>query len=158
LLGVAGLLIRNDLFLFAWIFPFLAGLIVFRWKSGKIDGWEFGILAGLAGTGTAYTLGLTAFVATMFAALAIAFIDLGPHRILEFFGAISYSLYLVHVAIGGRVINLATRLELGVAGKIAAICAALAVSLAAAWILHRAVEVPAQKWSRHFTWKNAGVS
>jgi peptidoglycan/LPS O-acetylase OafA/YrhL len=158
LLGIAGLSIRNELFLSGWIFPFLAGLNVFRWKSGAIDRWEFGIAVALAGIGTAYTLGPTAFVATTFAALAIGFIDLGPHRILEFFGAISYSLYLVHVAIGGRVINLASRLELGGAGKMAATCVALAVSLVAAWILHRAVEIPAQKWSRHFAWKNAGVS
>ena len=58
-------------------------------------------------------------------------------RLLTRVGLMSYSLYLIHVPIGGRVVNLLRRTSLSVAAIAAT---ALLVSLTAAWIFHRAVE------------------
>jgi peptidoglycan/LPS O-acetylase OafA/YrhL len=92
------------------------------------------------------------FLAALVAALAITYVSLGSHRILDFLGAISYSLYLLHVPIGGRVINLAARLDLGMPGKVAAIAAAALASVGAAYVLYRLVEVPALRWARKLNW------
>jgi peptidoglycan/LPS O-acetylase OafA/YrhL len=71
-------------------------------------------------------------------------------KVLVFLGFISYSLYLLHVPIGGRVINLAGRLPHTMPVELGAETAAMAVSLIAAWLLYRLVELPSQKWSARF--------
>jgi peptidoglycan/LPS O-acetylase OafA/YrhL len=68
-------------------------------------------------------------------------------KVLVFLGFISYSLYLLHVPIGGRVINLAGRLPHTLPVELGAVTAAMAVSLIAAWLLYRLVERPSQRLS-----------
>lgn len=64
-------------------------------------------------------------------------------RILLGLGALSYSLYLVHAPVGGRVVNLLARLEPGPVGALAIAACALAAALLVAWALWRWVERPA---------------
>jgi peptidoglycan/LPS O-acetylase OafA/YrhL len=62
---------------------------------------------------------------------------------LLWLGAISYSLYLIHVPVGGRVVNLGRRwvaeddLSLFLLSLVA-----LAISIAAGWLFHKAIEQP----------------
>lgn len=79
-------------------------------------------------------------------ALAIAFVRVRG-RGFTFFGNISYSLYLLHVPVGGRVINLSLRLTDSPAGKVAALAVALSLSVAASYAFYRLIEKPAQRWS-----------
>ncbi len=60
----------------------------------------------------------------------------------------SYSLYLVHVSIGGRIVNLAKRFGEGPLYELAIVALALLASLVAALLLHRFVETPAMRASR----------
>ena len=66
---------------------------------------------------------------------------------LAWLGAVSYSLYLVHVPVGARVLNLGGRFADGLPGKLAALAAAAAASLLAAWAMHALVERPSRRWS-----------
>lgn len=81
-----------------------------------------------------------------------AFILLGRSarvpRLFLWLGAISYSLYLLHVPIGMRVINLGARLEPTLPNVLGMLVLALVVSLGSAFALHRWVELPAQRWAR----------
>jgi len=74
-----------------------------------------------------------------------------------FLGSISYSLYLVHVPIGGRVVNLAKRFGDGALYEVAIVALALSASLIAAMLLHRFVEAPATMASRKIGRRRAGV-
>ena len=67
---------------------------------------------------------------------------------LTFLGSISYSLYLVHVPIGGRIVNLGRRFGDGAPYDLALSLFALGVSLIVAWICYRLVETTATRWSR----------
>lgn len=80
-------------------------------------------------------------------AVAVAAQQAMPRALLAL-GAVSYSLYLVHVPVGGRVVNLLSRLDPGPWGSVAVVLAALLVSLAGAWAMWRLVERPAIRWSR----------
>ncbi|MGJ8592095.1 MAG: acyltransferase family protein [Aquaticitalea sp.] len=67
---------------------------------------------------------------------------------LIFFGHISYSLYLLHVPIGGRVINISRRFALGVPGKVLVIFIAMVTSIIAAYLFYRIIEKPSHRLSR----------
>lgn len=70
---------------------------------------------------------------------------------LQFLGKISYSLYLIHGPVGERCVSLIERLagnSFGVGWAIIAFASASAVSLAAATLLWRLVEVPTMRLSK----------
>ena len=64
------------------------------------------------------------------------------HRVFLFFGGISYSLYLLHQAIGFAVIH---RLERMGVNSLAAVTLALGLAVALATLLNRCVERPAMR-------------
>jgi peptidoglycan/LPS O-acetylase OafA/YrhL len=64
---------------------------------------------------------------------------------LGFLGRISYPLYLVHVVLGFQVIRLGVDWGWSTAGGVAA---GMALSLGVATLLHYAIEVPVERWSR----------
>ena len=93
--------------------------------------------------------GIATGIVVCLAACAIFFlrsVECGPWT--AFLGSLSYSLYLIHVPIGGRVVNLAKRFGEGPVYEFAIVVAALVASLIVAMLLHRFVEVPAMKASR----------
>jgi peptidoglycan/LPS O-acetylase OafA/YrhL len=85
---------------------------------------------------------------SMGTAFFIAFVDIPRLRVLGFLGAISYSLYLLHVPIGGRVVNIGRRFIDGPFQELALSLVALAVSLVVATIFWRYVEEPAKRASK----------
>jgi peptidoglycan/LPS O-acetylase OafA/YrhL len=100
-------------------------------------------------------LGLCWFVLdsrqTFVAAFAFGFLFLPLNRpvpVLSFLGAISYSLYLVHVPIGGRIVNLATRLPATTILQCAAIIFAVGCSIIGAYCFWRLVERPSARLSK----------
>ena len=60
----------------------------------------------------------------------------------------SYSLYLTHTIVGGRVVNLGKRFVSGTLQELALVATALAVSMAFAWLFAFVVEKPAIRLSR----------
>jgi peptidoglycan/LPS O-acetylase OafA/YrhL len=90
---------------------------------------------------------VVAFIAFV-TAFFIAFVDVPRIRILGFLGAISYSLYLLHVPIGGRVVNIGLRFIDGPFQELFLSLTALAVSLLVATIFWKYVEEPAKRASK----------
>jgi peptidoglycan/LPS O-acetylase OafA/YrhL len=89
------------------------------------------------------------FTVTLGCALTIAFFDnFSNNRMLLFLGNISYSLYLLHIPIGGRVVNLAKRFDLSEFSKALVVIFAVAISIFASWLFYLAVEKPSHKWSK----------
>ena len=80
-------------------------------------------------------------------ALVIAFVRIPRFAPLAWLGAMSYSLYLVHVPIGGRVINLGARLGDSLGVQALVLTAAVVASLITSYAMYRLVEGPAQRWS-----------
>lgn len=152
--SVAGVLYRlpgnglriHGLFLDYWM-EFALGMAIYDWaEGGARRAWA----ASLLGLGVVTALATQDHKVLISLAAAVALIALRPvdaplsasrpGRLLGRLGLFSYSLYLVHVPIGGRVVNLlrrrlATPPWTALVGGIA-----LAASLGAAVLFHRLVE------------------
>ena len=76
-------------------------------------------------------------------------------RIVEFFGRISYSMYLLHIPIGSRVINLSMKWSQTFATKLLVIFAAFAATTIAAYVFYRLIELPSTRWSKRFRYRRA---
>jgi peptidoglycan/LPS O-acetylase OafA/YrhL len=70
-------------------------------------------------------------------------------KTLLFLGTISYSLYLTHVPIGGRVVNLGGRIVEGKLEQFFLSILALVTSIAFAWIFYHVIERRSLQMSRH---------
>lgn len=68
-------------------------------------------------------------------------------RPLVWLGAISYSIYLLHIPIGTRVLSIGDRFADSVPAMVAVLAAGIAVTLAASHVMYRLVELPSQRLS-----------
>jgi peptidoglycan/LPS O-acetylase OafA/YrhL len=88
-----------------------------------------------------YSHGLMISCLTALTTVLIAFCSrYGNVNVLLFLGNISYSLYLLHVPIGGKIINLSKRLELSEIAKFGVVLVALGFSIFAAWLFYKYIE------------------
>jgi peptidoglycan/LPS O-acetylase OafA/YrhL len=140
LLLAVSLLIRDEALVFRYLPLFVAGMLAFQSKAGLIS--TRALLVGLAATAVAGPIAGIG-IAT---ALAIRFVELPASR-LTGFGAISYSLYLLHVPIGGKIMNLGARFAHQTATLLLLLVAAVGASILAAAIFYRLVEKPSQRLS-----------
>lgn len=140
-LGVPTLLL-----VFRWIFLFELGTLAYYLRERMIGVPEYGVGVALAAAGTYVTLGPGVAMVGLAATLLIAFVVI-DNPLLLFLGDISYSLYLVHVPIGGRVMNAGTRFQLGSATAALLALAALATAIGAAYLFHLKIERPARAWA-----------
>jgi peptidoglycan/LPS O-acetylase OafA/YrhL len=140
LLLAISLLVRDEALVFRYLPLFVAGILAFQSKVGLIS--TRALLAGLAATAVAGPIACLGIAA----ALIIRFIELRPSYLTRF-GLISYSLYLLHVPIGGKIMNLGGRFAHGTTALAALLFAAMGVSIAAALVFYRFVELPSQRLS-----------
>lgn len=145
-LAGAAFVIGTDKVVLHWFFLFALGFVAFKYYAGLSGKFTTAILSVAAFAGCWYTLGSYAAYAGLFASVFILFCK-HHNPVLEFLGNISYSLYLIHVPTGGRVINLGSRFASSEIAQVGVVVAALAVSIVAAWLLYRFVEKPAQEWA-----------
>lgn len=130
------------------MFLFLTGVAAARYYLG-IDRLSI-FLASLvtAFLVTAASNGTLSALAGILAALAIVFVQLPRYRILGGLGAISYSLYLIHVPIAQRVGNLGFRYGHHPGYETSVSLLALVTTLVGAFLLWYFVERPAHRLAR----------
>jgi peptidoglycan/LPS O-acetylase OafA/YrhL len=140
------LLVPSSLLVFHWLSLFVLGILAFyvRERTISVGGYFAGL--ALASTVAYLTLAGDCALVALATSLMIAFVSVRSSLLL-FLGDISYSLYLVHVPVGGAVINAGTRLTLGPAAAVVWVLTALATTIIAAYAFHRVVERPARVWA-----------
>lgn len=70
-----------------------------------------------------------------------------------FLGKISYSLYLIHIPIGGRVLNLIEVFTENELLRSIGVFVALAISIFSAWLFYLLIEAPAVRWAKMINYK-----
>jgi peptidoglycan/LPS O-acetylase OafA/YrhL len=89
------------------------------------------------------------FIVTTLCSLLIAFGErLFYSKPLLFLGNISYSLYLLHTPIGGKILNYSKRFDVDEFSKALIVVLALSVSIAVSWVFYMLVEKPSHVWAK----------
>ncbi|MDR3717126.1 MAG: acyltransferase, partial [Puia sp.] len=147
LFSVSSLLLAPyDRAIFTYAPFFILGILLFQWVCGITSKTEFLIL-------TLMTVGLVFFrhgweltFIVVAALLVIVYVDKVP-AFLRWMGLISYSLYLIHVPIGGRIINIAEVKVHSVFLRECIVFVSFAVCLIAAAMFYKFIERPCKRIS-----------
>lgn len=129
---------------------FLIGIALFQYRAGVIGGRAAAVVLLTLAVATALLLGPVVAAAGLLTAFAIVAFETkhgALHRVLTFLGGISYSLYLLHVPVGGRIVNLGVRYAHSAPARWLVLAAAVVVSIATAWAFARIIEHPAQRFA-----------
>lgn len=146
ILGAIAFVVPGDKWIFFYLLFFLNGIVTFMYKVKLMGRAEYlGSLVVLF-VATCLLNGVWLAVLGTVAALLIAFVEI-KFRWLVWVGAFSYSLYLLHVPIGGRVVNLALRFHRNELINFLVVLGALTASCGAAIFLYYFVEKPSQRLS-----------
>jgi peptidoglycan/LPS O-acetylase OafA/YrhL len=152
---VPGFFVPGGSLLFVHLPLFVAGILTYQYKVGRLSkGCYFGGLAVTAMV-TGFGPGVVIAVTCAITSLVIAFVGFGG-RILTWLGSISYSLYLMHVPIGGKIVDLGTRFRHGEFVPSLFLIAAIGASIFSAWVLYRLVECPSQRLSSRISYGKKG--
>lgn len=137
----------------AWVFAYLP-LFVLGWSAawmklapGDHSVWAITAVAALA---TVFQHDIATAAASVTTMLAIRYLPAVSHPGLAWLGSISYSLYLIHVPLGGRVVNLCLRWVPEGCGRWVLGLSATMVSLGGAWVFFKLIEEPCHRLSRRW--------
>jgi len=138
--------VAQDKIIFHSLPIFLVGVFIFQYRVG---------LMGAART--IACLSLNFLMMEKFHGLPVAYTALATGLLivtvsvdnpaLNWFGEISYSVYLLYLPIGVGLIGILSRLPYSGSYLLLIDFAGLAATLAASWVLYRWVESPSQQWS-----------
>lgn len=138
---------------FSWTAFFAIGILVFLRHGKRITAWEFWPLLALAAFCHAEARNLTSADIGVLTGLCILYAPPLKMRWLAGLGTVSYSLYLLHIGVGGAVLmglaNLPERWRWINVQPVGVLLATLA-SVAAARVFYRWIELPIHQLARTF--------
>lgn len=138
--------------IFHWILLFNMGYLVYWLHIERIRIPAFIISLTIVSICSSLSLGLHQTLAGLFAVIFILYFK-NTNKILNFLGNISFSLYLIHIPIGGRIINLGSRFAMSEVSQVMIVLAALGASVITAWIFYNFFEKPAQIFASSIKYK-----
>lgn len=139
-------------FIVRFIPLFLLGVATFQRRASIVGRTEYLLFLVLASCGCVVMVG---WPSTLTALLSVVVITFYNRRsvVSDFFGSISYSLYLLHWSVGHEMLSglgLKVLNAQGDAARTLVILVSLCTCIAAACLLRVTVERPAQRWSSRF--------
>ncbi len=133
---------------FTWTALFAIGILCYLKANKMIDTLSFWIFFSAAFLTHALTKGSISAATGASTGLAILYFPEVRSRVLVWIGSISYSIYLLHMPLWGRVMNLIKRLpDTPIIQVLALLLGALVVILASA-IFFKVIERPSHEFSR----------
>jgi peptidoglycan/LPS O-acetylase OafA/YrhL len=145
-LCVLALSVTSESLVFRYLFLFLMGSVLAQYYVKVIRVPELLLMYVPLTIGCTIAMGWKEALVGIIS-VCIVMVPAFQSKLLTLLGDISYSLYLVHVPIGGRVINLIQRFAHNEVTQLLGVLLAMALSLAGAYVLFRFVEKPSMRLS-----------
>jgi peptidoglycan/LPS O-acetylase OafA/YrhL len=148
----------NGALIIPWLGVFALGMAAFQHSGGLASRGVF--LTSILAI-SAVNVAIHGWILASVVAATALVIVLAPLRRplpgLTLLGALSYSLYLIHGPVGAVVADVALRGVHDPLFQAVVLLGAVCVSLAAAYVMYRAVERPSQQWSARFSYRNTAA-
>lgn len=152
LFGISGFLLSNHDFIFNYSLLFIVGILLFQFQIGYLSKKEFGAFLLIALIFIFVKFDKRYLVAALLPYFFITYFEFND-KVSKFLGNISYSLYLVHIPIGGRIINLCEGHVKNELVRSLFVFVAFIISIFAAWLFYKFVEKPFIGMSKRITYK-----
>lgn len=153
----ASLIPSGEVIIFRYLPLFVFGVVCFQYRIDALSTRLWLALISVAAVAAFFSLGMVATCAGLLASLAIVLSKWRTFRparfgqyvwqFLSWAGTISYSLYLIHIPIGGKIVNIGARFADNSLAVIATLLVAIGASLFSAWLLYVLIEKPSQRYS-----------
>jgi len=143
-------------FIFTYTEYFLAGILLFQVVCKIISSKEFWVMMTALMVLLWFKDGIALTCLTIASVLVINYVNEVP-PFLRYLGMISYSLYLLHVPIGGRIINIAEARINNIYMREGIFVIAFFVCIVAAAIYYRLIERPCKKLSANIKYKKPAI-
>jgi peptidoglycan/LPS O-acetylase OafA/YrhL len=150
--AIMSLFINEHSLIFNYSILFIVGILLFQFHIGYLSKKQFGSFLLLALLLLYIKFDNRYLVAALLPYFFITYFEFND-RVSKFLGNISYSLYLVHIPIGGRIINLCENFVQNEMIRSLFVFVALAVSIFAAWLFFIIIEKPFMTLSKNITYK-----
>jgi peptidoglycan/LPS O-acetylase OafA/YrhL len=147
LITLSGIFVNVHSLFFNYAHLFVVGMLLFLFRIGYLNKNEFGTMLLIVLMLIFIKFDKRYLIAALLPYFFIMYFDIS-NKVSKFLGNISYSLYLVHIPIGGRVINLAENFFQDEIVRSLFVFVAMAVSIFAAWLFYLLVEKPSMKLSK----------
>lgn len=152
LFGISGYFFGSHNFIFNYSLLFIAGILLFQFYIGYISKKAFGSMFLIVLLLIYSKFDNRYLVAALLPFFFVNYFEFHD-KVSKFLGNISYSLYLVHIPIGGRIINICETLFQNELIRSLFVFIALAVSLFSAWLFFRFVEKPFMELAKRISYK-----
>jgi peptidoglycan/LPS O-acetylase OafA/YrhL len=147
IITMIGLSFLNVIELFKYLNLFTIGILTFLYKTEKINLKYYLVYVFIILGFLFFQFKMEIVLVSLFSVLYILLMNT-ENKVLDFLGKISFSLYLIHIPIGGKIINLGMRFIQQDYQKYILLGISLAVSIAFAYLFFVLIESPALKLSK----------
>ncbi len=139
----------SQIVLLHWLPQFVLGVLAFAWSQRRLSRVQLALAVAVAsGVAWAVSGGVAAVASLATVLVMISGFEPGPvWRPCLWIGEHSYSIYLLHIPVGVRVLDLCRARPSWLPSPYLVLAAAMALVLIASWSLFRCVELPSQRWS-----------
>jgi len=145
--GTLGMMIGNHDLIFNYAFLFISGILLFQFHIGYLNRKQFGAFMLISLILVYAKFDSRYLVAALLPYFFITYFEFND-RFSKFLGNISYSLYLVHIPVGGRIINLCKTFTESEWVRSLFVFVALIISVLVAWLFYRYIERPFMNLSK----------
>jgi peptidoglycan/LPS O-acetylase OafA/YrhL len=136
--------VTSEDFLPFWMPLFLIGIMYVLWWSGKIASLEYWLVSLAAMIVVYWRIGPASLVTALITIAIVHFFSTFSTPLSNFFGKISYSLYLLHSIVGAAFVNVLSHHAHSAWEKGFILIGGIGVSILSAFLFYIAVEKPSQ--------------
>lgn len=138
----------QDNLIFSWLHLFGLGMLAFLLAIKRITLSKYWIGIFLSALICYFSKEIVVVLVSVGTSLAIAFIQFPKIIICSFLSELSYSLYLLHSPVGGKVMYFTSLIGEGFKIKFFSLILALIASIFSAYLMYKYIEKPAQNYSK----------